>query len=128
MQTIPENVATIIDAMGLVQKISVASSQTTFASVASTFFTMAVNEGGKQSTRIDIVFDTYREISIKNVDRGIRGEVQGVEEVSQSSEEQNQLDSIFLQTSSRKRNTRKFCNAKDRFFSFQAKRNAGRSQ
>ena len=37
------------------------------------FFTMALNEGGLQSTRIDVVFDTYREVSIKNVERGIRG-------------------------------------------------------
>lgn len=63
VQRTPENAATIIDAMGLVQKINVASSQTTFGSVASTFFTMALNEGGPQSTRIHIVFDTYREIS-----------------------------------------------------------------
>ena len=65
--------------MGLVQKIDVASSQTTFGSVASTFFNMGLNEGGPQSTRIDIVFDMYREISIKNVERSIRGEVQGVQ-------------------------------------------------
>ena len=79
VQRIPENAATITDAMGLIQKINVASSQTTFGSVASTFFTMALNEGGPQSTRIDIVFDTFREIFIKNVERGIRGEVQGVQ-------------------------------------------------
>ena len=79
VQRIPENAATIIDAMGLTQKINVASSQTTFGSVANTFFTVALNEGGPQSTRIDIVFDTYREISIKNVERGIREEVQGVQ-------------------------------------------------
>ena len=58
---------------------NVASSQTSFGSVVSTFFAVALNEGGPQSTRIDIVFDTYREISIKNVERGIRGEVQGVQ-------------------------------------------------
>ena len=52
VQRIPENAATIIDAMGLVQKINVASSQTTLGSVASTFFTMALNEGGPQSTSI----------------------------------------------------------------------------
>ena len=79
VQRIPENAATIIDAMGLVQKINVASSQTTFGSVANTFFTMALNEGGPQSTRIDIVFDMYREISIKTVERVIRGKVQGVQ-------------------------------------------------
>ena len=79
VQSIPENTVTIIDAMGLIQKINVASSQTTFGSAASTFFTMTSNEGGPQSTRIDIVFDKYREISIKNVERGIRGEVQGVQ-------------------------------------------------
>ena len=79
MQRIPENAATITDAMSLVEKISVANSQTTFGSVASTFFTMALNEGGPQSTRIDIVFDKYREISIKNVERAIRREFQGVQ-------------------------------------------------
>ena len=68
-----------LDAIGLVQKIDVASSPTTFGSVASTFFTMALNEGGPQSTRIDIVFDTYIEISIKNVERSIRGQVQRVQ-------------------------------------------------
>ena len=64
VQRIPGNATTIIDAMGLVQKINVSSSQTTFGSVASTLFTMALNEGGPQSTRIDIVFDTYRELYI----------------------------------------------------------------
>ena len=79
MQRIPQNAATIIDAMGLVQEINVASNQTTFGSVATTFFTMALNECGPQSTRTDIVFDTYTEISINNVERGITGEVQGVQ-------------------------------------------------
>ena len=96
VQRIPENAATIIDAMGLIQKINVASSQTTLGSVASTFFPMALNEGGPQSTRIDIVFHMYREISIKNVERyqraGSRGAISKqhcytdnptVEEVSQ---------------------------------------------
>jgi len=63
--------------MGLVQENNVASNQTTFGRVASTFFTMALNEGGPQSTRIDIVFDTYREISINNVERGITGRFKG---------------------------------------------------
>ena len=75
MEKIPGNATTIIYAMGLVQKINVASSQTTCGSVASIIFAMALNEGGLQSTRIDIVFDTYREVSIKNVERGIRGQV-----------------------------------------------------
>ena len=44
VQSILENAATIIDAVGLVQKINVASSQTTFGSVASTLFTMALTE------------------------------------------------------------------------------------
>ena len=77
MQRIPENAATIIDAMGLVQKINVASRQTSLGSVASTFFAMALNEGGPQSTRIDIVFHTYREISIKTVERFQRGGSRG---------------------------------------------------
>lgn len=40
---------------------------------------MALNEGGPQSVIIDIMFDTHREISITYVERGIRGEVQGVQ-------------------------------------------------
>ena len=81
--------------------------KTHFGSVASTFFTMALNKGGPQSTRIDIVFNTYREISITNVEWYQRGGSRGaiskhhyytdnptVEEVSQSNEEQDQLDSI----------------------------------
>ena len=107
VQRIPENAATITDALGLVQKINVASSQNTFGSVASTFFTMALNKGGPQRTRIDIVFNTYREISITNVEWYQRGGSRGaiskhhcytdnptVEEISQSNEEQDQLDSI----------------------------------
>ena len=79
VQRIPDNAATIIDAMGLVQEINVASSQTSFGRVASTFFTMALNAGGPQITRIDIVFDTYREIFINNVERGITREVERVQ-------------------------------------------------
>ena len=78
-ERIPENAATVIDAMSLVQKLNVANSQTTFGSVANTLFNMALNEGGPQSTRIDLVFDTYREISIKNLERSVRGEIQGVQ-------------------------------------------------
>ncbi|KAK3741562.1 hypothetical protein QZH41_002944 [Actinostola sp. cb2023] len=78
-ERVPENSAIVIDAMSLVQKLNVASNQTTFGTVASALLSMALNEGGPQSSRIDIVFDTYREISIKNVERSIRGEVQGVQ-------------------------------------------------
>lgn len=38
---------------------------------------MALKEG-EQSNRIDIVFDTYRELSTKNAERNIRGEDQGI--------------------------------------------------
>ena len=71
------NSATVIDDMSLVQKLNVGSSQTTFENVAKSLLTMALKEG-EQSTRIDIVFDTYRELSTKNAERSIRGEDQGI--------------------------------------------------
>ena len=64
--------------MSLVQKLNVGSNQTTFGSVANAILSMALHEGS-QSSGIDVVFDTYRENSIKNAERSLRGEVQGVQ-------------------------------------------------
>ena len=77
-ERIPQNSATVIDGMSLVQKLNVGSNQTTFGSVANAILSMALHEGS-QSSRIDVVFDTYRENSIKNAERSLRGEVQGVQ-------------------------------------------------
>lgn len=75
---IPPNSATIVDGMSLVQKLNVGSNQTTFGHVASSLLSMVLH-AGSQSSRIDVVFDVYRENSIKNAERTIRGEEQGVQ-------------------------------------------------
>ena len=54
--------------MSLVQKLNVGGGQTTFGMVVSSLLSMALHEGS-QSKRIDVVFDTYREMSIKNAER-----------------------------------------------------------
>ena len=46
--------------------------------VASSLLSMALHEGS-QSKRIDVVFDTYRQMSTKDAERTIRGEVHGVQ-------------------------------------------------
>ena len=46
--------------------------QKTFKEIAQMLLVMALREGGS-NTRIDVVFDNYREISIKNLEREKRG-------------------------------------------------------
>ena len=46
--------------------------------VASSLQTKVLHEGS-QSNRIDVVFDTYRDMSIKNTETTMRGEVAGVQ-------------------------------------------------
>lgn len=64
--------------MSLVQKLKVGRYQTTFGSIATAILSMALHEGSKTS-RIDVVFDTYKKNSIKNAERSLRGEKQGVQ-------------------------------------------------
>ena len=71
--TIPENVASIIDGMSLVQKVK--GNEATFGDIAKSVLSIALAEA-LNSTRIDIVFDTYRQLSIKNSERTQRGEDQ----------------------------------------------------
>ena len=52
--------------------------QKTFAAVAETLLGRVLNEGGS-SDMIDVVFDDYREESIKNAERENRGEGSGRE-------------------------------------------------
>jgi len=66
--------------MALVQKVSVESTLVTFGSLASSLMAMVLREG-LDSSRIDSVFDTYKENSITNTERSMRGEVPGVQEV-----------------------------------------------
>ena len=71
----PNNSATIFDGMALVQKVSFESTQIAFGSLASSLMGMVFLEG-LDSSRINFV--SYKENSIKNTERSMRGEVPGV--------------------------------------------------
>ena len=68
-EQLPGNSASVLDGMNLVQRVK--GDQATFGDVASTILLMALREGS-QSNRIDVVFDTYQENSIKNSERSVR--------------------------------------------------------
>ena len=57
----------------MVQKINIGTNKTTFSQVASLLLSRVLREGS-ESNRIDVVFDTYQENSIKDAERGMRGE------------------------------------------------------
>ena len=62
--------ACIIDGMAMVQRLK--GHQKMFKENTEILLAMALREGGS-STRIDVVFDNYREISIKKLEREKRG-------------------------------------------------------
>ena len=72
---IPQPCAQIIDGMAMVQKIR---GDKTFAEVADNLMYIVLNEG-TDSQRIDVVFDVYRDNSIKNPEREKRGSENGHE-------------------------------------------------
>jgi hypothetical protein len=74
--TIPQPCARIIDGMAMVQKIR--GDLKTFAEVADCLMSITLNEG-TDSQRIDVVFDVYKEESIKNAKREKRGSEGGHE-------------------------------------------------
>ena len=59
--------------MSLVQKINIGTNQSTFSPGASLLLSIVLREGS-ESNRIDVVFDTYQENSIKDAERRMRGE------------------------------------------------------
>ena len=69
-EEIEEPSATIIDGMSLVQKLQ--GNDQTFLQLAESALSHALHEGSK-SHRIDVVFDVYRDMSIKNAERANRG-------------------------------------------------------
>ena len=69
VESLPRS-ACIIDGMAMVQRLK--GDQKTFKETTEMLLAMALREGGS-STRIDVVFDNYREISIKNLEREKRG-------------------------------------------------------
>ena len=73
---IPAKSAIVIDGMSLVQKVG--QNYGTFGERAAVIHSMVFKEGS-HSSRIDIVFSTYRDMSIKNVERNLRGDDQGLQ-------------------------------------------------
>ena len=69
-EAIPEPSACIIDGMNLVRKLK--GDGETFAQLVDPALNLALHEG-TGSVRIDVVFDLYRETSIKNAERSNRG-------------------------------------------------------
>ncbi|KAG0693191.1 hypothetical protein GWK47_027597 [Chionoecetes opilio] len=74
-EVIPEPSATIIDGMSLVQKLK--GNDNTFSQLAGTALSHVVHEGAK-SRRIDVVFDVYKETSIKDAERANRSAGTGI--------------------------------------------------
>ena len=68
-EQLPGNSASVIDGMHLVQRVT--GDQVTFGDVATTVLSMALREVA-ESDRIDAVFDTYRDNTIKNCERILR--------------------------------------------------------
>jgi len=75
-ETIPEPSATIIEGMSLVQKMK--GNDQTFSQLADSALTQILHEGAR-SQRIDVVFDVYREDSIKNAERTNTGCTTGIQ-------------------------------------------------
>jgi len=65
-EVIPQPSATIIDGMSLVQKMK--GNDQTFSQLAESVMLMVLHEG-TQSQRSDVVFDVYKETSIKDAER-----------------------------------------------------------
>lgn len=74
--SLPEkNSACIIDAMAVLQSIK--GEQKTFHELSMIFLKQILNIGGS-CCRVDIVFDDYREVSIKSLEREKRGTAEGI--------------------------------------------------
>jgi hypothetical protein len=67
---VPPHSALVVGSMGLVQRVK--GDERSFGDVSNTILSMAL-AGGGDSDRIDVVFDTYQENSIKNCERLARG-------------------------------------------------------
>ena len=74
--SIPQPSAFTIGGMALVQCLK--GDQKTFAAVPETVLRKVLNEGGT-SDRVDVIFDDYREESVKNAEQENRGEGSGSE-------------------------------------------------
>lgn len=75
-EEIPRASACIIDGMALVQRLK--GDHKTFSAVTEALLSAVLNEGAS-SERIDVVFNNYRKLSIKIVEREQRGQGSGCE-------------------------------------------------
>ena len=75
-ETIPDQSACIVDAMSIIQKLD--GNGKTFQDLAKSALKMVIREGGDNSERVDVVFDVYRESSIKDTERVNRAAGSGV--------------------------------------------------
>ena len=75
-EVIPKPSTTIIDGMSLVQKMK--GNDKTFAQLAESTLAKVLHEGG-DSERIDVVFDVYKDMSIKHSERANRGADIGIQ-------------------------------------------------
>jgi hypothetical protein len=108
---------TIIDAMGIVQKVK--GENRTFGEMSQHILNLVLNDG-RGSQRIDIVFDVYKDQSIKSAERILRGAKDGLlfheikaghriknwKRLLANSESKNRL-TIFLAESWKEESTRK---------------------
>ena len=101
----PEPSATIIDGMSLVQKMK--GNDQTFAQLAESALTHILHEG-VVSYRIDVVFDAYREDSIKNADKSNRGSTTGIQFRNMAPGHRIQQWRMFLSSSANKANPIRF--------------------
>ena len=104
-EDIPNNSACIIDAMSLVQKIK--GNHKTFKEVAETLFTRIMTERG-QSSRADVVFDVYRDKSIKNTERKNRGDADATQYKNILSTHKIKMWKQFIKSSQNKANLVRF--------------------
>ena len=74
VESLPTRSACIVDGMAMVQKLQ--GDHKTFGEVTDVLLTMVLRKS-TSSARIDVVFDDYREISIKNAERKKRGTEMG---------------------------------------------------
>jgi len=75
-EEIPEPSATVIDGMSLIQKLK--GNDQTFWQLAESALSHVLQQGSK-SHRIDVIFDVYREMSIKDAERSNRGADTGIQ-------------------------------------------------
>ena len=75
-ETIPDKSGCIRDAMSIIQKLE--GNDNKFKDLARAALKRVIGEGGDNSERVDVVFDVYRDSSIKDTERVNRGTVCGV--------------------------------------------------